>query len=80
MTSVKNAATMIRRRVTVIISGVGAPLSREPVRLASHTKAHLTGKSMNNTKAAPVRRIHRAARPEDALVSATARASRIYST
>jgi hypothetical protein len=74
---VKNAEAKMTSKVTVIINGVGLPFSRDPVRLASQTKAQWTGNNINKTNAVPARRIQRALRPEAAFVRATARARRI---
>ena len=68
----------MRRRVMVIMKGVGVPLSNDPVRLPIQRKAILTGKNMNRQKAIPVRRIQSAVSPEPALVRATARARRTW--
>ena len=47
MMSVKKAEMKTMTSVTVIITVVGVPLSKHPVRRASHLYAHLTGKSRN---------------------------------
>ena len=54
ITSVKNAEIRTRIRVTVIMNAVGSPLSKLPVRRASHLKPHFTGKRRKRVKPIPV--------------------------
>lgn len=77
--SVKNAQAQRTIMVTVMKNMVG-PFSVLPVNLAKRRRMILTGHKRNAVNAMHVRRIHRAVRPEVALTSATASASRLQPT
>jgi hypothetical protein len=77
--SVKKADPNTRKTVTVKKNIVG-PLSMEPVLVANHLNAFLTGKRRISVHATQVIRIHKAVRPEPALTSATLNARRVHPT
>lgn len=76
MMSVKNADANSNKIVTVMKNIVG-PFSVEPVFLASHRSAILTGKSNTKVHAKHVNNMYRAVNPEPALTSATLSANNV---
>lgn len=79
MTSVKKADANATRIVTVTKNMVGPPCV-EPVLLASHNMAHLTGSKKKIVQPTQMNVIHNAVNPECALMSVIHRARRIQPT
>ena len=79
MISVKKADPNRSKIVTVIKKMVG-PFSMEPVFIANHLNAFLTGKSRTNVHPTQTIRIHKAVRPDPALTRATLNARRVQPT
>lgn len=79
MTSVKNADPNTRSIVAVIKNIVG-PCCVDPVCLASHPKAYLTGNNRNNVHPKQTNKTHNAVNPEPAFTRATLSANKVHPT